>query len=75
MKTRQMTLGYWKTLSRGSKFRALCFVFGPYQSMANMYADEKPDKKNAMWKMIFRRIRIPEDHSHYKTCVNKTYIP
>ena len=75
MKTRQMSLSYWNTLSRGSKFRALCFVFGPYQSMANMYADEKPDKKNAMWKMIFRRIRIPEDHSHYKTCVNKTYIP
>ena len=45
MKTRQMSLSYWNTLSRGSKFRALCFVFGPYQSMANMYADEKPDKK------------------------------
>lgn len=75
MKTRQMSLSYWNTLSRGSKFRALCFVFGPHQCLANMYADEKPDKKNAMWKMIFRRIRIPEDHSHYKTCVNKTYIP
>jgi hypothetical protein len=75
MANKKMTIKYWKTLSRGSKYRALCFVFGPHQCLANIYADEKPNLKDGMWKLIFKKIHIPEDHSHYKTCVNQTYIP
>ena len=75
MANKKMTLSYWNSLSRGSKYRALCFVFGPHQCLANIYADEKPNLKDGMWKLIFKKIHIPEDHSHYKTCVNQTYVP
>lgn len=78
-KTKKMTIKYWNSLEKGSKYRALCFVFGPHKFSAEMYADEKPDLKDGMWKLIFRKVRIPEPdergYRFYKTVVNQTYIP
>ena len=74
-KTKKMTLKYWKSLSEGSKRRALSFVFGYQKAWIDLCLSEKPDLKDVVWKMIFRKVRIPEDHTHYKTVVNKTYIP
>lgn len=42
--------------------------------------DEKPDPKdNPWWKIVWEKVRIPQadanGYRHYKTVVNKTFIP
>lgn len=74
MRTRKMTARYWNSLCRGSKERALSFVFGYQKAWIDVCLSEKPDLKDGVWQMIFRKVRIPEDHTHYKTVVNNTFI-
>lgn len=70
-----MTASYWNSLCRESKERALSFVFGYQKTWIDLCLSEKPDLNDGVWKMIFRKVRIPEDHTHYKTSVNNTFIP
>lgn len=70
-----MTITYWNSLERGSKKRALTCVFPLHHSIVDMLLDEKPNSKSTWWKLVFKKVRIPEDSSHYKTIVNSTYIP
>lgn len=72
---RRLTLKYWNSLDEGSRRRALTHVFPLQPGLVDMLLNEKPKSDSPWWKIVFRRIRIPEDHSHYKTVVNKTYIP
>jgi hypothetical protein len=79
-KNKKLTIKYWKSLSRGSKERALKFCFPIHPSIVNMLLDEEPTteeiKKNGFWSLVFRKIKIPHDPSHYKTVfMNSTYIP
>lgn len=74
MEKKKMTIKYWNTLSEDSKYRALCFVFGPNKFSAEMYSKEKPNLKDGMWQLIFRKIR-QTDGGYYKTCVGNCYIP
>ena len=75
-KTKKMTLTYWKGLSEDSKRRALTFVFPIHPACVNMLMKEKPKLKgNPWWEMVWEKVRIPEDHSHYKTVIDRnTYI-
>ena len=75
-KTKKMTLSYWKGLSNDSKKRALTYVFPIHPACVDMLLNEKPDpKQSPWWRMVWDKVRIPEDHSHYKTVINKeTYI-
>ena len=75
MRTKKMTISYWNSLELGSRKRALSFVFGYQKFSVELYADEKPNLNDSMWRLIFSKVRIPADHSHYKTVVNQTYIP
>lgn len=79
-KTSKMTLKYWNSLSEGSRRRALTYVFPLHKATVDMLMDEKPDPKdNPWWGFVWRKVRIPEadatGYRHYKTVVNKTYIP
>ena len=74
-KTKKMTLSYWKGLSKDSKFRALTYVFPLEASLVRMLQNEKPQpKQSPWWQLVWKKVRIPADHSHYKTVVNDTYI-
>ena len=79
-KTSKMTLKYWASLSEGSKRRALTCVFPLHKPVVDMLMDEKPDpKSNPWWKIVWTKVRIPQadanGYRHYKTVVNKTFIP
>lgn len=75
-KTKKMTIRYWNGLSEDSKRRALTFVFPIHPACVNMLLKEKPKLKgNPWWEMVWKKVRIPEDHSHYKTVIDRnTYI-
>lgn len=75
MATKKMTLKYWGELEEGSKRRALTHVFPGNDPLVRILLNEKPDKKKTLWQIVFKEVRIPEDSSHYKTVVHKTYIP
>ena len=76
-KTKKMTLTYWKSLSEGSKRRALTCVFPLNKAVVDMLIDDQPKPKDdPWWKMVWSKVRIPEaDAGGYKTVVNRTYIP
>ena len=74
MATRKMTLKYWNSLSKGSKERALHYVFPTMKCTVEMLLDEQPNLKNDLWKFVWRKVRIPND-SYYKTVVNGAYLP
>ena len=79
-KTSKMTLKYWNSLDEGSKRRALTCVFPLHKATVDMLMDEKPDpKSNPWWKIVWTKVRIPQadanGYRHYKTVVNKTFIP
>lgn len=79
-KTSKMTLKYWNSLDEGSKRRALTCVFPLHKPVVDMLMDEKPDPKdNPWWKIVWEKVRIPQadanGYRHYKTVVNKTFIP
>lgn len=72
-KTRAMTIKYWLTLSEGSRRRALTYCFPIHKSIVNMLMDQSPDRKDPWWQLVFKKVRIPEEGSAYKTVVNQTY--
>jgi hypothetical protein len=79
-KTSKMTLKYWDSLSEGSKRRALTCVFPLHKATVDMLMNDKPNPKDdAWWGLVWRKVRIPEaderGYRHYKTVVNRTYIP
>lgn len=74
MATRKMTLKYWNSLSKGSKERALHYVFPTMKCTVEMLLDEQPNLKNDLWKFVWRKVRIPIE-SYCKTVVNGTYLP
>lgn len=74
MATRKMTLKYWNSLSKGSKERALHHVFPTLKYTVEMLLDEQPNLKNSLWKLVWRKVRIPIE-SYYKTVVNGAYLP
>ena len=61
---------------KDSKKRALTYVFPIHPACVDMLLNEKPNpKQSPWWRMVWDKVRIPEDHSHYKTVINKeTYI-
>lgn len=75
-KTKKMTVTYWQRLSRDSKERALTYCFPIHPACVRMLLDEKPNvKQRPWWQIVWSKVRIPEDHSHYKTVIDKhTYI-
>ena len=74
MATRKMTLKYWNSLSKGSRERALHHVFPTLKFTVEMLLDEQPNLKNGLWKLVWRKVRIPIE-SYYKTVVNGAYLP
>lgn len=75
-KTKKMTLAYWIGLSEGTKKRALTYVFPTQPACVNMLLNEKPNvKQSPWWQMVWDKVRIPDNHSHYKLVINReTYI-
>ena len=75
MRTRKLTIKYWKSLSEGSRKRALQFCYPTLPATVDMLLNEKPKKDSPWWKRVFNMVRIPDEDSYYKTVVNHTYIP
>lgn len=77
--TKKMTLKYWNSLEEGSRRRALTCVFPLHKATVDMLLNEKPEKDNAWWKYVWKKVRVPEPdergYRQYKTVVNHTYIP
>ncbi len=83
IKSKKLTIKYWQSLERGSRERALRFVFPISPAIVSMLLDEIPTKeeiKHGFWSLVFRKIRIPEPdergYRHYKTIfMDSTFIP
>lgn len=73
-KTKKMTIKYWSSLSEGSKERALKSCFPIHEAIVKMLLNDKPSLKDPWWQMVFKRVKIPADTSHYKTVVNGWYM-
>lgn len=74
MKTKRLTKKYWNSLPKDSKRRALTCVFPLHKGIVEMLIEEEPRTDEVFWKLVFRKVRIPDD-GFYKTVVNNTYIP
>lgn len=78
-KSKKMTIKYWNGLSEGSRKRALQYCYPIHPSIVDMLLDEKPttqEIKNGWWTIVFRKVRIPDDNSYYRTVIdNRTYLP
>lgn len=46
-------------------------------ALVKMLIDEDPKKDDPWWKLVFKKVRVPEPdehgYRHYKTIVNHTY--
>ena len=73
MTTKKLTIRYWQSLSPDTKKRAIKCVFPLMGRSLHYLVNEKPDQKEVWWEMIFRKVRVPSDNSHYKFIVNNTY--
>jgi len=74
--TRRITQKYWDSLSEGSRYRALRKVFSNFSDSTNHdYAKEKAKDLDWMWEIIQRHVKQPLDSSHYKTVIDRTWIP
>ncbi len=74
--TKQITMKYWDSLSEGSRYRALRKVFSNFPDDVNHdYAKEKARDLDWMWEIIKRHVKQPTIETHYKTVIDKTWIP
>ena len=72
---KQLTIRYWKSLSKDSQRRALTCVFPLHKGIVEMLLNDEPVKSDPWWQIVFRKVKVPDGHSHYKTIINKTWIP
>lgn len=73
-KTKKLSIRYWNSLSSDTKKRAIKCVFPLMGESLNYLVNEKPDpKEEVWWKLIFKKVRVPYNNSHYKFMVNNTY--
>lgn len=73
---KKITMKYWDSLEEGSRYRALRKVFSNFPDSVNKdYAKEKAKDLDWMWDIIQRHVKQPLDDSHYKTVIDKTWIP
>lgn len=77
MATKKMTIRYWNSLERSSRERALCHVFPINRCIVDMLLDEEPNpKQSPFWGLVWKKVRIPNKESYYKTVINKTtFVP
>lgn len=75
MANKRMTKKYWHALSVESRHRALWILYHGSPASDWYAKEDNPNLKDDEWRYIFRKIKIPDDCSHYKTVINKTYIP
>lgn len=74
--TKRLTKKYWDSLSEGSRYRALRKVFSNFPDSINRdYAKQKAKALDWEWDIIQRHIKEPTDSNHYKTVVDRTWIP
>ena len=74
--TKRITQKYWDSLSEGSRFRALRKVFSNFPDTLNKeYAKVKAKELDWMWEVVQRHVKQPVNEDHYKTVIDKTWIP
>ena len=70
-----MTQKYWNSLSEDSRFRALRKVCSNFPDSVNRdYAKQKAKDLGFVWDLIVRHVKQTTD-PHYKTYIDRTYIP
>ena len=74
--TKRLTMSYWDSLSDDSRYRALRKVFSNFPDNVNRdYAQEKAMNLDWMWEILVRHVKQPVGETHYKTVIDKTWIP
>lgn len=74
--TKRLTMSYWDSLSDDSRYRALRKVFSNFPDDVNRdYAQEKAKNLDWIWDILVRHVKQPIGESHYKTVIDKTWIP
>jgi len=74
--TKRLTMKYWDSLSEDSRYRALRKVFSNFPDSTNRdYAKEKAKDLDWMWEVLVRHVKQPTNDSHYKTVIDRTWIP
>lgn len=74
--TKRLTKKYWDSLSEGSRYRALRKVFSNFSDSINRdYAKQKAKELDWEWDILVRHVKEPIDSSHYKTVIDRTWIP
>lgn len=72
---KKITMKYWDSLEEGSRYRALRKVFSNFPDSSNhQYAKEKAKDLDWMWGIIQRHVKQPIGESHYKTCIDNTWL-
>lgn len=74
--TKKLTMRYWDSLSEDSRYRALRKVFSNFSDSANRdNAKQKAKNLDFLWGIIVRHVKQPLDSTHYKTVIDRTWIP
>lgn len=74
--TKRITKKYWDSLTEGSRYRALRKVFSNFPNTTNEdYSKKKASELDWMWDIIQRHVKQPVNETHYKTVIDRTWIP
>lgn len=74
--TKRLTMKYWDSISEDSRYRALRKVFSNFPDSLNRdYAQEKAKNLDWIWDILVRHVKQPIGDSHYKTVIDRTWIP
>lgn len=74
--TKRLTMRYWDSIPEDSRYRALRKVFSNFPDNLNRdYAKEKAKNLDWMWEVLVRHVKQPIGESHYKTVIDRTWIP
>lgn len=67
---------YWDSLSEDSRYRALRKVFSNFSDSTNRdNAKQKAKDLDFIWEILQRHVKQPLDSTHYKTVIDRTWIP
>lgn len=74
--SKRLTMKYWDSISEDSRYRALRKVFSNFSDSANRdNAKQKAKNLDFLWDIIVRHVKQPIDSTHYKTVIDRTWIP
>jgi len=74
--SKRITQRYWNSLEEGSRYRCLRKVLSNFSDdTLHTYAKLKAREMGFVWEIVQSHVKQPIGENHYKTIVDRTWIP